>query len=845
MNQTATTETTAKQILPGRSAGGTAQRLLGRLSGGLAFALSLLLCLFLLAAPMAAQAQDSGTGTNALLSDADFAEWNVLAETAQETLNADVATDAELNALRAEVADWRQRFQDQRSANSTEIQTVQAQLDTLGTAPAEGEPAEAESVTEQRATLTERLDTLQTPVRQAELDYAEADSLISAIDSRLRSRQTNALLEVSSSPLIPTIWPTAMADLAKVFTTMGSNVAASWNDPTSRQTFRENLPVIAAVLAVAFLLVVRGVHWLERLANRFIGDDRSAQRWLLRFVVSLCQIIVPVAGLSLVAFAAASSTLFGLPGETLAVILPMAGLAVYLARWIGNYSFPASENEAAAEVLTANQRREGRIYTLIFGLLLGLSLLLQAAESNADWSDATHNVLNFPILVVMGLFLLRISRFIRLRARADHGEGEAGFRNQMTAFLARVVAILAVLGPSLAAIGYFRMGETMTIQTGISLELIATLVILQRLVTEVYILLTHNRDGARDALAPVLIGFLLTLLSLPLFALIWGARGTDLAELWSRFMHGFAIGDTMISPESFMILLLVFVVGYGATRAVQGALKTSVLPKTRLDIGGQNAVVSGLGYVGIFLAALVAITTAGIDLSSLAIVAGALSVGVGFGLQTIVSNFVSGIILLIERPVSEGDWIEVGGQMGFVRSISVRATRIETFDRTDVIVPNADLISGQVTNWTRGNLIGRLIVKVGVAYGSDTRHVQSVLQEIAESHPIVVMSPPPGVIFMGFGADSLDFEIRMILRDVTQVLIVQTEVNHRIAERFAEEGLEIPFAQRDVWLRNPETLQPRTAPSPSTPKAAGTQDPAAAASAITADDMEGGDPDAD
>ncbi|MEM8754850.1 MAG: mechanosensitive ion channel domain-containing protein, partial [Pseudomonadota bacterium] len=238
----------------------------------------------------------------------------------------------------------------------------------------------------------------------------------------------------------------------------------------------------------------------------------------------------------------------------------------------------------------------------------------------------------------------------------------------------------------------------------------------------------------------------------------------------------------------------------------QRVLSVSVLPRTSMSEGGASALTSGIGYVGVFLAAVAARSATGIDLSNLAIVFGALSVGIVFGLQNIVNNFVSGVILLVERPVKVGDWIDVGGAQGYVKKVNVRSTEIETFDRASYIMPNSDLISSPVLNWTHENTVGRVIAPVGVAYGTDPRLVERLLLDVAKDHPMIVASPPPVVYFLNFGADALEFELRVFLRDVNWMLTVKSDLNFRIAARFKEEGIEIPFSQRDLHFRNPEAL---------------------------------------
>ncbi len=741
--------------------------------------------------------------------------WEQTARRAEEAIEAGRASTSALEELRSQLVTWREKFLTAQSTNKGSIQTLQAQIDALGPKPEGGE--EAPEIAAQRIGMDTRMAQLRAPAKTAEVAYSRADGLIRGVDEIIRGRQTDALLERGPSPLNPAHWSKGIDAVGLSSRNVSKELSTAWQSPSQQVLLKENLPVIAVLLLIAFVLLLRGRHWMERLTLAVQAKERNAGRWTMAFVLSLAQVALPLIGLLLLVEAIYASELIGVRGDIALSAFVVLGVVFLVARWLGARIFPKSEHVVPPLNLMPPKRQKGRFFSASLGLLLGLNVFIRVVGRFDNWSAEAISVVTAPVLVLAGYALFRLARLMRLHVQNEQVDGEERtYRNRIVFYLSRIVLVLAFVGPTLALIGYLEAALAIVFPTTMSLGLLAFLFILQRMIAEIYALVIGSEERAREALIPVLISFVVVLASVPFFALIWGARTTDLFEIWARFKGGFSFGDTRISPSDFLTFAVIFVIGYMLTRLIQGTLRTTVLPKTKMDVGGRNAIVSGVGYIGIFLAAVVAISSAGIDLSSLAIVAGALSVGIGFGLQNIVSNFVSGIILLIERPISEGDWIEVGGQMGYVRDISVRSTRIETFDRTDVIVPNSDLVSGVVTNWTRGNSVGRVIVPVGVAYGTDTKRVEGILRKIAEAHPMVLANP--GVVFQGFGADSLDFEIRAILRDVNWILSVKSDINHEIARIFAKEGIEIPFAQRDVWLRNPEVLQPAPPKPPRAPK---------------------------
>ena len=281
----------------------------------------------------------------------------------------------------------------------------------------------------------------------------------------------------------------------------------------------------------------------------------------------------------------------------------------------------------------------------------------------------------------------------------------------------------------------------------------------------------------------------------------WGIQSQDMFGNLRAAYFGFKVGDVTVSISSLLTAVAVFVVGIIVTRAAQRWLARDYLPRTRLDSGINNSIKTIFGYVGFVFALFLGFAQMGLDFQKLTLVAGALSVGIGFGLQSIVNNFVSGLILLWERGIRVGDWILVGAEEGFVRRINARATEIETMDRSTLIVPNATLVSGVVKNRVHGDRVGRIIIALNVRFENDPDAVREILIAVARAQDIVLKIPAPLVLFQEFADWALKFELICFVDEVETAAKIKSEMNFDLHKRLREAGIQLAYPQLETQVR--------------------------------------------
>ncbi|MCF6305615.1 MAG: DUF3772 domain-containing protein [Rhodobacteraceae bacterium] len=734
----------------------------------------------------------------------NLAVWSATASRAATVLEQKQASNPSLEILRTELAGQRSAAQAMYQEGLAAVTDLAAQLAALGPVP-EGDVPEPPEIAAFRAETTQALARANVPVLEADVAYRRANDLIKQIDSLIRARINEQLTTLGPSPLNPALFGKVIAELGRYSTRVWNEISEPFGpEQIYRGQLLHRLPFLILVIVVSFAALFGALPILLRRLGRLIENAGTPGRrlgWAL--LLNIMRIVIPGLVAAGLIWAVEFSGIPGFWSQAIARELPIIAVIAVGSYWLGNSLTGGRWATRSIGIISVEYKKPARRIIAMLGLILILKTLADAIVGRMVLAPDVTAAIEFPIVLLGSFFLYRAARLIKIST--DPGKDD-GFNVAFLRFIRRAVLVLSIASPILAAIGYFAAAQFLLYPTILSLALLGTAYVVFAIIVEVlesWLGSDIQEDGKSDLrLLPVLLGFMIVLGTVPFLALIWGARVSDLTEIWVLLNDGIPLGESRISPSVVFVFGMVFTLGYMLTRVLQKVFRTSVLPRTRMDTGGKNAILSGISYVGFTLAALAAISATGIDLSSLAIVAGALSVGIGFGLQNIVSNFVSGIILLIERPIKEGDWIEAGPYSGYVRKIAVRSTIIETFERSQVIVPNSDLVAGPVLNWTHSNMVGRVKVPVGVAYGTDPRLVEKIMLGIAEKHPMVVKDPAPSVIFQGFGADSMDFEIRAFLRDVNWMLSARSDMNFEIVRLFAEHNIEIPFAQRDINLKN-------------------------------------------
>jgi potassium-dependent mechanosensitive channel len=722
---------------------------------------------------------------------------------------------SDLNQFRDELQQLRSHLDDVSSRLQPRLEADKTQIDLLGPAPGAGQPQEVEQVAIKRAELNYHLGLLSAGQATINSDNLRIDTLLNAIQDVRRKNFESVLFQPIPGLYSPETWTGVPRDVPVAIRDAHDLIASWWNgvsDPAG--VMRIAVGALLAVLALSLLSsrLVRRLRHRNDTAEPPFWQRASAAAGVLFFRA------LPVVGPVVVLYGMVASTealpdrvdwLFYLTTQSIVIVFTVGALAsaVFAPRAPRWRLVPISD--ATASRLCS--------LVILLAFVYSLTTLLYGT------TRLVHAPFALTIAVALPSSLLLAGLVVALLLIPIDRREDAPAPKLLKPI--RVVAWAIVCAVVVSALtGYLPLARFLAQQLIVTSSILAAVYLLLLWVdgfaqglsgdgTVVGGWLRKNaglEPARREQLAlPISLSlkFAVLILAVPLIMLQWGYNWPDIREWYRQLFFGFHIGNTDVTFGALLASVIVFGVGYAAARLFQGWLDAQILLPAGISGGVRHSIRTGVGYVGILIAALVAFSYAGFNLSSIAIVAGALSVGIGFGLQNLVNNFISGLILLAERPIRVGDQVVVGGEEGIVRKISVRSTELETYDRAHVIIPNSYFIAEKVKNWTFRNNIRRVMIPVGVAYGSDPNKVRAVLLKVAQENSDVLKLPEPFVMLDDFAAASLNFTLYAFVGDINKAGSVRTELAIAILDAFSNAGIVMPFGRTNVALQQMDWLR--------------------------------------
>ncbi len=745
-----------------------------------------------------------------------------------------VEDDARLVALSEQLVAIRTQLIQAGVQLSPRLEEIKTRLDQIGPPPAEGEPAEPAALSAERTALAEERARINQLLGTLEEQSISAKTLTDRIAETRRTLFTDQLSR--SYDLTDAFDTELITDLSERWQVLERRVT-SWVTFTWRTKSTEMLAGVALVLLVA----LGAFYFFRRTVKVWIRRDsqHDAPGSFARLTTAFWYVLLPtiVTWISLGVAVAALNHMVVLRADILRLLATViVCIAVISLVWrLSEAVFSPGLPNWRLIPLTDRAARALKFIVIAMAVVVIVDIAITEINGIVGTSLAVTIARSLISSIAIGLLLLSAGFLRPFGAEPDASGGTAAAEAaaEPAATAANVVTTGTAPWPPyvrwpLLIAGFTIIAAALLGFIGFALFAAQQIVITGAVMATMYLgYLASKAIAGEDAFAStglgrwlekrygwgeaaldqaglaagLLLGLTMLFFGLPLIAMLWGFQWTEIRSFSWQVFTDIQVGSIRVSIAAILIGIALFMAGLWATRRFQAWLDGSVLQRGRVEAGARNSIRKALGYVGIAIAALIGVSAAGVDLSQLALVAGALSLGIGLGLQNIASNFVSGLILLAERPFKAGDIIDAGGYSGTVKSVNVRATEIETFDRKTLILPNSELINSAVSNWMHKSTQGRVMIPVGVAYDSDPKQVRDLLLEIAEDHPRVQANPAPLVSFENFGASSLDFILYCYLADIGFGLAVRTELRIAIFERFKAAGIEFPFPQTDVNIK--------------------------------------------
>jgi potassium efflux system protein len=690
-----------------------------------------------------------------------------------------------------------------------QLTEVKSQIERLGPAPS-NQP-ETPAIAAERARLNSIAAALDGAIKTTELSWVRAKQMIDRITVLRYQIFSRNLFERRASPLMPSVWHDVGSRLPSILG-RAQYYGATWLERL-RQEALPFFGILVGAIGAAFGLRYFVNQWIVKRRGSFEGIPTFFDRIRWAALVAPARMLGPIAAASILYAGLDGLDMFVSPWERTAdaallgaliyiagSILASVSLEPKLPQW---RLIPVDDDTAWFILIIVKILLAIYIIDTVlveFGRAIYVPLVVTVTQSFIT-NLATVGLLTWLVLKPW------VAQIGPLRAvnHLDRVDANAGKR------LAPLSIKLPLLGLAIAiavssVIGYVALGRYIAQQivlTGTVLAMAGLIYLAVRAVTRrrdaetsVVGSVIEKRFGIERArqtqivkLGEVAAMAAIAFAALPLLMLQWGFSGADIRDWGKSLLFGFEVGQFRISLIRILFGIVLFITLLFLTRVIQRWLRERVLAQDRMDAGVANSIDLAVGYAGVSLAVLMAVSYAGFDVTNLAIVAGALSVGIGFGLQSIVNNFVSGLILLAERPIKVGDWIVVGDQQGNVRRISVRSTEIETFDRASLIVPNSELISGRVLNWTHRNILGRLILKITTDMKTAPKTVIALLEKVAREQPLIQATPAPVAVLETFTPDSLVFSLSLTLTNVNAGARVKSDLHIAILDAFREAGI--------------------------------------------------------